>query len=43
MRVLVVDDEDDIRRIARLSLASVGGMDVDEANSGPEGIRKARD
>ena len=43
MKALVVDDEDDIRRIARLSLASVGGMDVDEANSGPEGIRKARD
>jgi two-component system OmpR family response regulator len=43
VRVLVVDDEDDIRRIARLSLAGVGGMDVVEANGGPEGIRKARE
>ena len=43
MKALVVDDEDDIRRIARLSLAGVGGMDVVEANSGAEGIRKARE
>ncbi len=43
MKVLVVDDEDDIRRIVRLSLTAVGRMEVAEAASGPEGIRKARD
>jgi CheY-like chemotaxis protein len=43
MRVLIVDDEDDIRRIAVLSLSAVGGMDVAEANGGSEGIRKARE
>ena len=41
MRVLIVDDENDIRRVARLSLAAVGGMEVAEAASGPEGVRKA--
>ncbi len=43
MKVLVVDDEDDIRRIVRLSLTAVGRMEVAEAASGPEGIRKARE
>ena len=43
MKVLVVDDEDDIRRIATLSLVGVGGMEVAEANGGPEGIRRARE
>ncbi len=43
MKVLVIDDEDDIRRIARLSLVAVGRMDVAEASSGSEGIRKARE
>ena len=43
MKVLVVDDEDDIRRIAKLSLAAVGRMDVVEASSASEGIRKARE
>ncbi len=42
MKVLVVDDEDDIRRIVRLSLTAVGRMEVAEAASGPEGVRKAR-
>lgn len=41
MKVLIIDDEDDIRRIARLSLARVGGMDVIEASNGPDGIREA--
>ncbi len=36
-----MDDEDDIRRIARLSLSRVGGMDVVEAASGPEGLQRA--
>jgi CheY-like chemotaxis protein len=43
MKVLVIDDEDDIRRIARLSLAAVGGMDVCEARGGSAAVRKARE
>ena len=43
MKVLVVDDEDDIRRIAMLALVGVGGMEVTEASGGPEGIRRARE
>jgi CheY-like chemotaxis protein len=43
MKVLVIDDEDDIRRIAMISLSGVGGMVVAEANGGLEGIRKARE
>jgi CheY-like chemotaxis protein len=43
MKVLVVDDEDDIRRIAVISLSAVGGMEVTEANGGSEAIRKARE
>jgi CheY-like chemotaxis protein len=42
MKVLVIDDEDDIRQIARLSLAAVGRMEVAEASCGSEGIRMAR-
>ena len=41
MKVLIVDDEPDIRRIARLSLARIGGMDVVEASTGDEALRKA--
>jgi CheY-like chemotaxis protein len=43
MRVLLVDDEADIRRIAALSLSRVGGMEVEQAEGGSEGIRKARE
>ena len=43
MKVLVVDDEDDIRRIAALSLSAVGGMDVCEAAGGAAGLRQARE
>lgn len=28
MKVLVIDDEDDIRRVARIALGRVGGMEV---------------
>ena len=42
MRVLIIDDDADIRTIARLSLSCVGRMDVIEAASGVEGVRKAR-
>jgi CheY-like chemotaxis protein len=41
MKVLIIDDEEDIRRIARLSLVGVGGMEVVEAGSGADGVRKA--
>jgi two-component system, OmpR family, response regulator len=43
MKILIIDDDADIRSIARLSLGRVGGMTVIEAASGVEGIRKARD
>jgi two-component system, OmpR family, response regulator len=43
MKILIIDDEDDIRRIARLGLGKVGKMDVVEANSGPDGVRKAEE
>ena len=42
-RILIVDDEDDIREVAELSLASVGGFDVSTAESGRQGIEKARE
>ena len=43
MKILIVDDDPDIRFIARLSLERVGGMDVIDADGGTEGVRKARD
>ena len=43
MKVLIIDDDADIRSIARLSLSRVGGMDVIEAASGVEGVRKAQE
>ena len=43
MKVLIIDDDRDIRSIACLSLSRVGGMDVIQAASGGEGVRKARD
>jgi CheY-like chemotaxis protein len=43
MKILIIDDEADIRRIAQLALGRVGAMDVVEAPSGFEGIRKAAD
>ena len=41
MKVLIIDDEDDIRRVARLSLVRIGGLEVVEAASGADGVRKA--
>jgi CheY-like chemotaxis protein len=38
MRVLVVDDEDDIRTVATMSLRRVGGHEVDGAASGEEAL-----
>jgi CheY-like chemotaxis protein len=40
-RILVVDDEDDIRDIATLSLQSVGGWEVRAAASGRDALAAA--
>ena len=42
-RILVVDDENDIREVASLSLESVGGWDVRQASSGAEALAAARE
>jgi CheY-like chemotaxis protein len=39
--ILLVDDEDDIREVAGISLEAVGGWRVSTACSGSEGIAKA--
>ncbi len=41
-RMLVIDDEDDIREVAQVSLEMVGGWEVLTARSGREGIDRAR-
>ncbi len=40
-RILIIDDEDDIREVAALSLETVAGWTVCTANSGTTGIQKA--
>ena len=40
-RILIIDDEDDIREVAALSLESVAGWQVTTASSGAEGMRLA--
>ena len=40
-RILIIDDEDDIREVAALSLESVAGWQVCTASSGAEGMRVA--
>lgn len=40
-RILVIDDEDDIREVAQLSLEMVGGWEVLTAGSGREGLAVA--
>jgi CheY-like chemotaxis protein len=40
-RVLLIEDEDDIREVAQLSLEMVGHWDVVTASSGFEGIQRA--
>lgn len=42
-RILIIDDEDDIREVAALSLETVAGWNVCTANCGTDGIRKAED
>ncbi len=41
MKILMIDDEADIRLIARVSLSRVGGMEVIEADNGAEGVQRA--
>ncbi len=41
MKVLLVDDEDDIRRIAHLSLERLGGMQVIEAVDADSALARA--
>jgi CheY-like chemotaxis protein len=41
-RVLIVDDEDDIREVAQVSLELVGGWEVLTARSGSDGIQCAQ-
>jgi len=41
-RLLLVDDDDDIRAIARLSLERIGKWDVEAASSGADAIELVR-
>jgi CheY-like chemotaxis protein len=41
-KVLVIDDEKDVRYIAQISLGRIGNMIVIEASSGQEGIARAK-
>ncbi len=41
-KILIIDDEDDIREVAALSLESVAGWDVLTANNGSAGVERAR-
>jgi CheY-like chemotaxis protein len=40
-RILIIDDEDDIREVAALSLETVAGWEVMTANSGAQGLARA--
>jgi CheY-like chemotaxis protein len=40
-KVLIIDDEDDIREVAALSLESVAGWQVLTASSGAQGLARA--
>lgn len=42
-RVLIIDDDDGIREVAKMSLELVAGWDVTTAPSGADGLRRARD
>jgi CheY-like chemotaxis protein len=40
-KILIIDDEDDIREVASLSLETVAGWEVIKASSGAQGISRA--
>ena len=42
MKILIIDDEEDVRRIVSLSLVHVGHFEVVEAAGGEEGMAMAR-
>ena len=42
-RILIIDDEDDIREVAALSLEATAGWEILTANSGAKGIEVAVD
>jgi CheY-like chemotaxis protein len=42
-KILIIDDEDDIREVAALSLESVAGWEVVVASSGAQGVARAAD
>lgn len=42
-KVLIIDDEPDIRQVLRLSLKNLAGIEVIEAASGADGLRAAED
>jgi CheY-like chemotaxis protein len=42
VKALIVDDEEDVRFVAQMSLERVGGMTVIQASSGEEGLERAR-
>lgn len=41
MKILIIDDEEDIRDIARFALGQIGKMNVVEAETGDQGIQMA--
>jgi CheY-like chemotaxis protein len=41
VKVLIIDDDPDVRKIAHLCLSQFGGMEVIEASSADEGLRRA--
>ena len=40
-KILIIDDEDDIREVASLSLETVAGWEVIKASSGAQGLARA--
>jgi len=40
-KILIIDDEDDIREVAALSLETVAGWEVISASSGAQGVARA--
>lgn len=42
-KILLIDDEDDIRTVAQMSLQMVGGFEVSEADGGEAGLEKAKE
>ena len=41
LKVLIIDDDPDIRRIAHICLTRLGGMDVLEADDADHGLKRA--